>query len=370
MAAAAPVNGALLDEIRTAKGSMRLKKSLDATADGVAAPAPPPSATMLRGGLLNEIRKGKTLKKSGGGGGTPASGKGNATLTRGKLLHELKSKRPAVPSAGSMATGLHIITSERSQRPASSMSTGSGGAASASASTRDVFAAEHGAVDGHPVIKAGWLHKRGHQGIWQRRYFVLTAAALHYTNSDPRKGASIEELLTTAKEVTRMPMPEVHDIHPLGQGGEFCTMHLERRMRLRAPTVGEASAWVAALLGATLEAHNQKLPSAPSASSVVGGLVAPRSVQLTASDRATGEPLRVEFLPDALAEAATQLGEPDSVAEAVWSGAAAALESNDELEEPRRTPRRVARPPPRRASGASSRRASRRGRRSTSPMRA
>lgn len=246
----------LLDEIRAGRN---LRRSIDA---GPAATMASP-ATMARGGLLNEIQKPHELRKVSSKTSMPS-----ATVARGGLLHELKTKRPPMHSAASAATGL---ASQKANNTASS-------------------GAPPSALKPPPVLKAGWLHKRASNGIWQRRFFMLTPPTLYYSSSEPRKGqktrardswwplrtplltadphaprsvtgSSPEQMVhdstmgdVTKRELTAMPMNEVHDVHPMGNaGGEFCLLHLERRLRLRAPSLAEASAWVNAVIGAGLE---------------------------------------------------------------------------------------------------------------------
>ena len=37
------------------------------------------------------------------------------------------------------------------------------------------------------VVREGWLHKRGNNRIWAKRYFVLTKHALCYYNKPPTR---------------------------------------------------------------------------------------------------------------------------------------------------------------------------------------
>lgn len=265
---------------------------------------------MIRGGLLNEIQRvgKKNLRKLSVHETTPSS-----TLARAGFLHELRSKRPAVPAAAESASR-RGSTKPMSATSVSSMSLSASAAASSGSSVS---------------LREGWLHKRSNNSIWQRRYFMLTPSALQYSSHAPNSAG----VWNDAHVRESMPMIEVHDPHPTGQGGEFAVFHKERRLRLRAPNAAEAGAWVSALIAAGLELHKAGLISAPSASSVVRGMLCPR-VHVTACDQTSGEPLRLEYLPDALAEAAAQLGEPPSVREALFAGALQAVESDDEPEIP------------------------------------
>ena len=311
---------ALLDQIRL--GNIPLRPSFTEAEDATAVSRPAAvSETMLRGGLLHEIATGKKLRHvadrvSGNKDAAPS-----ATISRGGFLHELRMRTPLAASTSSASVVSAARSSGASQRVSSAPSSG-GSTASGQAPL----------VFGTAVIKAGWLHKRAQNGIWQRRFFVLTTDTVFYASQEPKKGKTIEELLNGTRDLTRMPLTEVHDVHPMGHGSEFCMLHQERRLRLRASCIAEASLWCSSLIGAALEAGRGKLPASPSAGTVVRGLVAP-SLQLSAVDRISGERLRIDYLPDALSEAASQLGEAVHVREAVWAGAASVLESGGEIDQ-------------------------------------
>ena len=285
---------ALLEQI---KSNMIKLKHAEAPA-----PTKPNESTFLRGGLLHQIQTGFTLRKVGGGG-EAASAPGATTIARGGFLHELRSKRPEVKSTASTKA---LPTSTKEPAPSGKL-------------TSLETMAQNG------VLKHGWLHKRAQNSIWQRRYFVLTPAALYYASNEPRKGGSLDELINKG-ETTRMPFSEIHDVYPTGQGGEFHMLHNERRLRLRAGGVQDASSWVAALISAELDARKSRpdAPASPSAAAVAGGLVAP-SVHVAANDVETGKRLLIDTLPEALMEVALQLGEVEAVREAVRDGAADAL---------------------------------------------
>lgn len=234
---ASPVPARLLNEIRGQE--VVLKKSFPEESDEPDGRERVVSETFMRGGLLNEIKKGKQLRKTDRPA-KDASAPSNATMARGGLFHELRSKRPAVPA------------NDGSTKHASAMYAQPIVATPPHPPSSRGASVEH---ERNTVLKAGYLHKRAQNGIWQRRYFVLTPATLYYAGSEPRKGASIED----SRDVTRMPMSEIHDVHPTGTGSEFCLLHIERRLRLRAPALGEASQWVTALIGAVLEMHRDQL---------------------------------------------------------------------------------------------------------------
>jgi hypothetical protein len=164
-------------------------KPLRKSEDG--APGASGSETFARAGLLNEIRKPKELKPVSAG---TTEGTAQQTMARAGLLHELHTKRQAVPAAAE----------------------GGGEAADLVAST----------------VKEGWLHKRAGNGIWQKRYFVLTTEALSY-NTRPQ---------AAAKESSKahMPIEELKDMHPTGATGEFSFHHQDRLVRLRADSAAEA----------------------------------------------------------------------------------------------------------------------------------
>ena len=331
----------LLDEIRARGGSLRH------TSNAAAAPAAgrdaAPTATMLRGGLLHEIQKGKDLKPVPR---TDVQARPNATLMRGNMFQELKSKRPAVPAA-TTSQGMRISTvdaprlfSRRTGDRASSARTSTASQAAPSSQAASPVLSSGG------VIKHGVVHKRASNGIWQRRYFILTTDALHYASREPRKGHSVEEMLASPAErgthsLTHLPMAEIHDVHPLGHGAEFCVLHNERRMRLRATSMAEAANWVSSLISAGLDHKRQagsggddSIARAQSAGTVVRGLIAP-NLQVSGVDEQTGEPWTVESLPDCLAEMTRQLETPASVCAAIRRGAAHAVDGGSiELEAP------------------------------------
>lgn len=332
----------LLDEIRARGGSLRH------TSNAAAAPAAgrddAPTATMLRGGLLHEIQKGKDLKPVPR---TDVQARPNATLMRGNMFQELKSKRPAVPAATTSQGMRNISTvdaprlfSRRTGDRASSARTSTASQAAPSSQAASQVLSSGG------VIKHGVVHKRASNGIWQRRYFILTTDALHYASREPRKGHSVEEMLASPAErgthsLTHLPMAEIHDVHPLGHGAEFCVLHNERRMRLRATSMAEAANWVSSLISAGLDHKRQagsggddSIARAQSAGTVVRGLIAP-NLQVSGVDEQTGEPWTVESLPDCLVEMSRQLETPASVCAAIRRGAAHAVDGGSiELEAP------------------------------------
>ena len=120
----------------------------------------PLSETMKRAGFLHEIHAGKELRSVG----RPSAIKGNTallgTVMRGgflhdRVLHELRSKRPAVEPVGAVAARNSGVASKADGRH-SGVSRGS------TASDRRSL------VSGEAVTRAGWLHKRAINGIWQR----------------------------------------------------------------------------------------------------------------------------------------------------------------------------------------------------------
>ena len=61
------------------------------------------------------------------------------------------------------------------------------------------------------LLRDGWMAKSsaGKQGLkvsklkrdsWQRRYFVVTSTALCYANAEPKKRASVEEMLSSGAQ--------------------------------------------------------------------------------------------------------------------------------------------------------------------------
>ena len=204
-----PPPPSLLDEIRS--GTRSLKKSVD---DGEKNAVP--SATMIRGGLINEIHRGKTLRKVE----QPAQPAQSSSLARAGFLHELRSKRPPLPAVGESGH----MASRRGSTPATSHSH-RGSATPATAA--DASAASAASAARAVVIKEGWLHKRqAHSSIWQRRWFRLSAASLQYSHRAAAAGGALDD-------AEGMLISEIHDVHPTGHGGEFCLFHKERRLRLR-----------------------------------------------------------------------------------------------------------------------------------------
>ena len=55
---------------------------------------------------------------------------------------------------------------------------------------------------------------------------------------------------------------------------------------------------------------------------------------VTATDATSGKALRLEYLPDALSELASQLHEPENVRDALFAGALAAIDGEGEIEMP------------------------------------
>jgi len=157
------------------------------------------------------------------------------------------------------------------------------------------------------VIKEGWLHKRATNGIWQKRYFVLTPASFSYTlrpsappknsprwnivNTPPPKAmemrsTSIEDGGASERQETAsvkgagessksvIPVEELRDVHSTGTGGDFSLCHNERQMRLRADTAPEAARWVEALVTQQLEGRRNE-DGEQDAKGVLEGLVSP-----------------------------------------------------------------------------------------------
>ena len=91
-----------------------------------------------------------------------------------------------------------------------------------------------------------------------------------------------------------------------------------------------------ALIGSGLEHSKGCLAPSPSSNTIVRGLVCP-TLHVTACDQRTGDTLRLEYLPDSLAEVAAQLLEPAATREAVFAAALEAVEAtraHEDLEYP------------------------------------
>ena len=251
------------------------------------------SATMLRGWLINEIHRGKQLRKV-----EPREPAVSSTLARAGFLHELRSKRPKLPAVGES------------------------GSSSGSAACTATIVQHDGAAD--TVLKHGWLHKRASNSIWQRRYFVITSSSIHYSNH----ALHTKQYAEQAHGRVAMPITEIHDAHPTGHGAEFNIFHKERLLRLRAPNAVEASAWVHAVIKASLDATGGKLRPTHSSGTVIRGMLCP-SLHLSALDHTTGEAVEIDYLPDVLSNAAAQLGESTAFKEKLVAAALGAVSEGD-----------------------------------------
>ena len=200
------------------------------------------------------------LHAAQGGRRRVASAPGATTIARGGFLHELRSKRPEVKSTASTKA---LPTSTKEPAPSGKL-------------TSLETMAQNG------VLKHGWLHKRAQNSIWQRRYFVLTPAALYYASNEPRKGGSLDELINKGDDPYVFRDPRCVPDRTRRQSSTCCTMS---RNCGCAGGVQDASSWVAALISAELDARKSRpdAPASPSAAAVAGGLVAP-SVHVAAND--------------------------------------------------------------------------------------
>ena len=347
----------VLNEIRTRATSNVLRSTDVAEGSFSRERAATTTATYIRGGLLNEIQKGKTLRPVATAQEPPAP---SATLMRGNMFMELRFRRPAVPAAATNSSrdshaqprNSHVQPRHSRVQPppklGSSRATSVASSASVKSSKRSAAASEAdspgGAIHAGPIIKAGVLHKRASNGIWQKRYFILTPTAVQYTSQEPKKGKAPEDLLAgssahgaagaSAPAVTRMPMVEVHDVHPLHSSTEFVMFHNERRLRLRAPSSDEARKWVSALITAGLDSNRlagSGSTKQPSASSGVLGLVAPSALIVGVADPTGREAVVYDAMPLALAEMTRQLRCPDAVCEVVQAHAAGLVDGEYEL---------------------------------------
>lgn len=223
------------------------------------------------------------------------------TMARGGLLHELQTKTvPSIPAA----EGAGQIVDPLSR-----------------------------------VSKEGWLLKRASNGVWQKRYFILTPASLCYYSAKPKHASSpprVKPLWSgdgggkrNSEDSSRrereskggggggegssksvMPVVELRDVHPTGMGGEFSLLHVDRLVRLRAESAVEAGRWVEALVTQQLESGRHQ-DMELDASGVLEGLVSPQL--LLFARLPTGELLERCSLGDCLQEMAEQIREGPEV---------------------------------------------------------
>jgi len=313
---------------KTRRLSEQLLQELQEAANGTGLrpiePPAPERSTFVRGVLLHEIKKGKQLKEVGAMEKNRLSKGRNLTLQRGGFLHELRSRRP-----GSEATR---NTETESVDGRASTCTAADGAASVA------FASSRPSDDNAPV-KASWLHKRAQNGIWQKRWFVLSKTSLSYFHKQqpsssyaaPRATAaddtSSEYGIGVKERSTFLPLDQLHDPHP-GNGAEFFVYAKDRQIKLRAANALEAGSWVSAILEVKLSL-GQELTGAEAtctAEEQLAGLVCP-TLCVAVHDASAGARRRAVGLTAALTEAAKLLGEDQSVIDAVGAGASEAEEA-------------------------------------------
>ena len=54
------------------------------------------------------------------------------------------------------------------------------------------------------MVREGWLHKRGNNRIWAKRYFVLTKHALCYYNKPPTSTSGAAGLGDLGEQISEM----------------------------------------------------------------------------------------------------------------------------------------------------------------------
>jgi len=290
----------------------------------VASPASPQrQASPQKHDLLEQIRTGASLRPTR----TPEPSQ--QTLSRGGLLHEIQ-QRPKLRK---------VPVPVEASRLSKMQSSGSRSRSASNASTvLPNVAPSH--VPG--AVKVGWLKKRGENGIWQRRFFVLTPAALSYYHRLPFTGADsltsfpdggngddsseaggtldsrAAALLATAN-TKFITLNHLHDVHATGTGGEFAFYNQSKRFRLKASNAGEASEWVQALIK-TQDFNGQVVSGPPgqSAAASQSALLNP-ALSLSVHSLPQGERREVLGLLPTLLELARLLGEPQQVLNAIAS---------------------------------------------------
>jgi hypothetical protein len=292
--------------------------------------------------LLSQIEAGTALKKLPSS--VRAKDSNTETKKRGGLLYEIRSRGKAPPVAES---------------PTRETSNDGDGAASARSATSS-------------IVREGWMQKRAGNGLWQKRYFVLTRVALAYYNKPPteaQKQSPIRDeppvtprasAVRHARPCPQTPSPralsspqhpnrnssrhsqragtaldadkgggekkeekedksvlhiaELHDAHPTGAAGEIAISAKDRVLRLRAKDAPDAAAWVAAIMSIQLEqgqdfAGPQKGQGTDGGSDGEAPLIAPK-LTLSVFDDAHNRLATSDGAAAAFVELAARLHEP------------------------------------------------------------